>query len=303
MKAGRGSGVNISVVGLGQMGTAIAERLLEAGHDMGIWNRTPGRAAALVERGAQELKSVAEVWAEADLCVTMVADSPALLAVATSAGGVAMADAGRDKLLIDMSTVSPAASAEVAGAAAEHGIRFLRAPVSGNPSVVRAGGLTMVVSGRQEDCDAADHVLRAIGPNVFFVGPDETARVVKLALNLMIGGTAQLLAECVALTQAHGIDRELVLDVVGGSAAGSPFVKYKTAPLIKEDYASTFSARLMHKDLTMALASGADGGVPLPVTANVHQLLQSCISTGFGDLDFMALLPRLQREAGLRVDA
>jgi 3-hydroxyisobutyrate dehydrogenase-like beta-hydroxyacid dehydrogenase len=114
----------------------------------------------------------------------------------------------------------------------------------------------------------------------------------------MVAGTAELLAECIALAEAHDVPRDKLLEIVGASAVGSPFVKYKTGPLLANDYTSTFSSRLMHKDLDLALKSAAAGGVPLPVTAVVHQLLQACMSTGLGDLDFMALLTRLQREAG-----
>jgi 3-hydroxyisobutyrate dehydrogenase-like beta-hydroxyacid dehydrogenase len=141
-------------------------------------------------------------------------------------------------------------------------------------------------------------LLTDIGPNVYLAGGGESARVVKLALNLVIAGTAQLLSESVTLAEAHGIERATLLEIIAASAVGSPFVKYKTAPLLAEDYTSTFSTRLMHKDLDLILDSAAAGGVPLPVTAVVHQLLQACISTGLGELDFMSLLIRLKREAG-----
>jgi 3-hydroxyisobutyrate dehydrogenase-like beta-hydroxyacid dehydrogenase len=156
----------------------------------------------------------------------------------------------------------------------------------------------VVVSGDEDDCAATEPLLRDIGPQVFSVGDGEAARIVKLGLNLMIAGTAELLAESLTLAEAHGVQRDKMLQILGASAAGSPFVKFKTGPLLVDDYTSTFSTRLMRKDLDLILDSAAAGGVPLPLAAHVRQLLQACISTGLGDLDFMALLIRLKREAG-----
>jgi 3-hydroxyisobutyrate dehydrogenase-like beta-hydroxyacid dehydrogenase len=289
--------VKVSVLGLGQMGSAIAERLLDAGHTVAVWNRTAGKAAHLVDKGAIKLGTPEQAWSS-DVCITMLADSAALTTLLLGQDGLLAAPAADGRFLIDMSTVSPESSAQVAEVAQERGVRYLRAPVSGNPGVVRAGNLTVVVSGDKGDYAAVDDVLHDIGPNVFHAGDGESARIVKLALNLMVAGTAQLLAECVALAEAHDVQRSTLLEIVAASAVGSPFVKYKVGPLLVDDYSSTFSTRLMRKDLDLILKSAADGGVPLPVTAMVGQLLQACVSTGLGELDFMSLLIRLQREAG-----
>jgi 3-hydroxyisobutyrate dehydrogenase-like beta-hydroxyacid dehydrogenase len=289
--------MKVAVVGLGLMGTAIAERLLAAGHEVAVYNRTAGKAAALVGQGAVEVTECGAIWNSADVAVTMVADSSALEAVTIVAGGL-VSESARGKTLIDMSTVSADSSARVASAAAEVGLAFLRAPVSGNPVVVRSGNLGIMVSGDPEVFASADALLRDIGPNIFYLGPGEVARVMKLALNLMVAGTAQMLAEALTLGEAHGLERAEMLDVIAGSAVGSPFVKYKSAALVNNDYSSTFTTRLMRKDLDIALATAAEAGVPLPTTALIQQLLQGCISAGMADIDFMALLPRLQREAG-----
>ncbi len=286
----------VAVVGLGQMGTAFAERLLDAGHEVLVANRTPGRAGALVERGAVELGSPSEAWAKADVCVMSVADSEALLALALGPDGLA-GQTGAGKTLIEMSTVSVEASAQVAEAAATAGVRYLRAPVSGNPMVVRGGNLTILVSGEEATYAENRDLLAAIGPNLFYLGTGEVARVVKLALNLMVAGTAQLLAECIALSEANGVDRARLLEVVGGSVVGSPFVKVKTGALVANNYASTFTTRLMRKDLGMILDLAARAGQPLPVSAEVARLLQVAIDQGMGDLDFTALLPSLEKSA------
>jgi 3-hydroxyisobutyrate dehydrogenase-like beta-hydroxyacid dehydrogenase len=289
--------VKIGVIGLGRMGTPIAERLLAAGHEVSVWNRTPEKAGPLIAKGASEL-SLDQGWGDTEVCVSMLADSDALLDVCLGLGLVSKDAGGAGKLLIDMSTVSPSSSEKVSRAAEAAGVRYLRAPVSGNPGVVRGGNLTIVASGTREDFTSAKPLLDDIGPNVFYAGEGESARIIKLALNLMVAGTTELLAECVALAEGHGVDRATLLEIVGTSAVGSPFVKYKIEPLLRDDYASTFTTRLMRKDVDLALASAADAGVPLPLTANVQQLLQAAISTGLGDLDFMSLLIRLQRESG-----
>ena len=171
-------------------------------------------------------------------------------------------------------------------------------PVSGNPSVVEAGNLTIIVSGDEDAFRRLEPALRDVGPNVFYLGPAEEARVLKLALNLIIAGTAELMAEAIVLGEASGLDRATVLEVMGQSAVGSPFVKYKTGGLLANDYNATFTAEMMHKDLTLALEAGEGVGVPLPVTAAVRSLIQETIAAGHGDLDLMVLLPRLERAAG-----
>ncbi len=291
--------MKVCVLGLGQMGSAIAERLITGGHQVTVWNRSPGKADDLLAMGAREV-SRADAWAECDVAVTMLADSSALTQIALGKDGLAVSGEAGGKLLIDMSTVSADASREVARSAEAVGLRYLRAPVSGNPGVVRAGKLTIVASGPRDVFDEALELLSDIGARVLYAGDGESARIIKLALNLMIAGTAELLAECIALAEGHGIDRATLLEVVGASAVGSPFVAYKSAPLIADDYRSTFTTRLMRKDVDLALEAAAQAGVPLPVTAQVQQLLQAAISSGYADLDFMALLLKLQRDAGQR---
>jgi len=277
------------------MGAPIARRLLDAGHTLCVWNRTPGKEGALVEAGAQVLSSPGEACRAAEVWVTMVLDDAALEDVTEEL----FRAPGAGAVLVDMSTVSPAASRQVAEAAAAAGVAYLRAPVSGNPSVVTAGNLGIMVSGDEEAFARTEALLRDIGPNVFYVGPGEEARVLKLALNLMIAGNAQLIAEALVLGEANGLDRSKMLEVMGASAAGSPFVKYKSAALVEDDYNATFTSYAMWKDLTMALAAAHEAHAPLPVTATIQQLVEGCIGSGWGELDLMTRLPRLRREAGL----
>jgi 3-hydroxyisobutyrate dehydrogenase-like beta-hydroxyacid dehydrogenase len=232
-----------------------------------------------------------EAAAGADVVVTMLADGPAVEAVLVGA----LAADPPPRVVVDMSTIDVATSERVAATAEAAGVGYLRAPVSGNPSVVEAGRLTILAAGDPAVLVQARPVLDAIGPTVFNVGPREEARVMKLALNLMVAGTMQLLAEALVLGQRHGLDRALMLDVVNGSVVGSAFTRYKTPSPVADDYGTTFAADLMHKDLALVL----DGGVPLPVTATVQALLEDCIAAGSGDLDFSVLVPELQRRVQL----
>lgn len=289
--------MRVAVAGLGLMGEPIARRLLQAGHELTVFNRSPGRADGLAADGATVAATLADVWSTSDVCFTMVTGDDALRSVTS-----ALFVDGSGRTLVDMSTVSPAASEEVAEAAESSRVVYLRAPVSGNPTVVRAGNLSIMVSGDRAAFDSLEPTLHDIGPNVFYVGGGEESRVLKLALNLMIAGTAQLIAEAVVLGEASGLDRATMLEVMGTSAVGSPFVKYKTAALVARDYSATFSLANMHKDLQMALAAGDRSGVPLPVTFAADELVQACIDAGMAETDLMGLLPHLQRSAGVQPD-
>jgi 3-hydroxyisobutyrate dehydrogenase-like beta-hydroxyacid dehydrogenase len=289
--------MRVAVLGLGRMGVPIAERLEQAGHELSVWNRSPGPTAAFAERGIRVLDTARQAWEHADVCITMLSDGPAVEAVTLGNDGLLVGDAGGT--LVDMSTIGPDTSARVGEECERRGLAFLRAPVSGNPSVVVAGNLGIMVSGPREAFDRLADTLRDIGPNLFYVGGGEEARIVKLALNLMIGGTAQLMAEALVLGEKYGIDRGTMLEVMGGSAMGSPFVKYKTDALVADDYSSTFTASMLYKDLALALEAAHEVAAPLPVTAVTEQLVEACIATGMGDADLTALLPRLRRDAGL----
>jgi 3-hydroxyisobutyrate dehydrogenase-like beta-hydroxyacid dehydrogenase len=289
-----------AVLGLGNMGAPIAQRLEQSGHALVVWNRSPRPAEAFAQRGIERMQAPANAWTRADLVFTMLADDDAVRTVILGEHGLLAATSPHAGTLVEMSTISAGTSAEIAAVCEHAGVSYLRAPVSGNPSVVTAGNLGIIVSGPAVAYQRVEQTLRDIGPNLFYVGPGEESRIVKLALNLMIGGTTQLLAEALVLAERHGLQRETMLDVITGSAVGSPYVKYKRDALTSGDYSSTFTARLLHKDLGLALEAGHDAAVPLPVTALVQQLVEECLATGMGELDLAVLVPRLERASGGR---
>jgi 3-hydroxyisobutyrate dehydrogenase-like beta-hydroxyacid dehydrogenase len=283
----------VAVVGLGNMGLPVAERLLAAGFPLAVFNRTPEKAAPLVERGGKLLATPADALQDADVCLTVLADDSALESVVLGEGGL-LAGARPGTTLVDMSTVSVAVSERVDERAAEASVGYLRAPVSGNPTVVRGGTLSIMVSGPEELARKLDPLLRAIGPTILYVGEGESARVVKLVLQILIAGTAELLGEALVLGEAAGVDRAKLLEAIGASAVGSRFVGYKTEPLLHDDYSATFTTRLMLKDVGLVLDLATEKDVELPFAEQLSTLLESAVERGYGDQDFIALFRRLQ---------
>ena len=285
----------MGLIGLGNMGTALAERLLDGGYQLVVNNRTREKAEALAARGAVVAASPAELVERVDVVLTSLTNDEAFEAVAGS-----VITAGRPgTVLVDMSTVSPTVSARVASRAEAASVAYLRAPVSGNPSVVRAGNLSFIVSGARETLEAVDPVLRAIGPTIHHVGHGEQARIVKLAINLMICVLAQSMSEALVLGEASGVSRAALLEVMGSSAAGAPFVKYKTEPLLRDDFSATFTTELMEKDIDLVLDAADEAGVELPMAREMKALCRATVEAGYGDDDFMALFLHLRAGSGL----
>jgi 3-hydroxyisobutyrate dehydrogenase-like beta-hydroxyacid dehydrogenase len=273
------------LVGLGNMGTAMAERLLGAGYPLMVHNRTAAKAEPLAAAGATVAGGAGELAAAVDVVITSLANDEALESVAAEV--VAAARPGT--VLVDASTVSPAVSARVASLADAASVAYLRAPVSGNPTVVRAGNLSFIVSGPRETLERVEPLIRAIGPTIHHVGDTEEARIVKLAVNLVIGGLAQLMSEALVLGEAAGVSRAALLEVMGSSAAGAPFVKYKTEALLRDDFSATFTTALMEKDVDLVLDAADENGVELPIARELKDILRGAIDAGYGDDDFISL--------------
>jgi 3-hydroxyisobutyrate dehydrogenase-like beta-hydroxyacid dehydrogenase len=284
----------VAVAGLGKMGLAIAERILDAGYPVAVFNRTAARAEPLVQRGATTLAAPQDALTQADVCITMVADDAALEALVLDEPGI-LSGARPGTALIDMSTVSVAVSERVADRAASAGVEYLRAPVSGNPTVVRGGTLTIVVSGDEAVAKRFDGLLRTIGPTVHYVGEGERARVVKLVLQVLVGGIAELVGEALVLGESAGVERARLLGVINASVVGSPLLAYKTEPLLNDDYSATFTTSMMLKDIDLVLELADESEVVLPFARQLRTLLESAAEGGYGDADFMALYAQLRR--------
>jgi 3-hydroxyisobutyrate dehydrogenase-like beta-hydroxyacid dehydrogenase len=280
-------------IGTGRMGHAMVQRLLAAGHDVHVWNRTRAKAEDLIALGATLVDTAADL-SDCEAVFTMVAADPDLLEVTIGENGVLRGDSG-PAYLIDSSTVSAETSDRIRLSAAGHGTTLLAAPVSGNAKVVRAGKLSIAV--------AVEHLLHAIGNSVTYVGEHDAARLVKLAHNILLGVVTQSLAEVTVLAQQGGVSRAAFLEFMNGSVLGSTFTRYKTPALVNLDFTPTFTTDLLRKDFDLGLAAARALEVPLPIAAATHQLVQGAVGRGHRDEDFAALLLEQARSAGVELQS
>ncbi|HEX4033384.1 MAG TPA: NAD(P)-dependent oxidoreductase [Solirubrobacteraceae bacterium] len=291
----------IGWIGVGRMGGPMIARLLAAGYPVTVWNRTREKAEPFAQQGAAIADSPADL-AGCDIVFTMVAGSDDFKEVTIGARGVLAAGEGAPAILIDSSTVSADASDEVRRLAAEAGTALLAAPVSGNPSVVRAGKLTIVASGDQAAFERARPVLETLGRGVSYVGEGDAARLVKIAHNLALGIVAQTLAEITVLVEKGGISRADFLSFFNDSVMGSMFSRYKTPALVTLDYTPSFTPVLLLKDFDLGLEAGEQLGVSMPVVERVRELIQGVIDEGYADVDFAAMLSVQAKAADLALE-
>ena len=290
-------GTRIGWIGTGRMGAALAKRLLEAGHDVAVYNRTRSKAEAL---GATVVDSPAEL-ADRDIVFTMVAGSDDFKEVVIGPNGVLSRADAAPRMLIDSTTISQAASDEVRAAAAERGTVVLAAPVSGNAKVVAAGRLTMVVSGPEAAFIQARELLEALAAGVTYVGEGDRARLVKICHNLMLGVVAQTLAEITVLAEKGGVSRADFFAFLNDSVMGSMFTRYKTPAYVNLDFKPTFTPALLLKDFTLGADAAREYEVPMPVATAAQQVVQALLGNGFDDVDFAALIELQARASGLEL--
>jgi 3-hydroxyisobutyrate dehydrogenase-like beta-hydroxyacid dehydrogenase len=283
------------------MGAEMCLRLVQAGHDVSVWNRTAAKAQPLVDAGARLVGSPREL-ADRDVVFTMVAASEDLKAVTTGADGLLTDASVAPEVLIDSSTVSVGASEAVRSAAKERGCTLLAAPVSGNPSTISVGRLTFAVSGPRATYDLARPILLDIGREATYVGEDDAARLVKICHNVFLGVVAQSLAEITVLAQKGGIRRSDFLAFLNDSVMGSTFTRYKTPALVNLDYTVTFTPALLRKDLDLGLAAGEELAVELPVAEVVRGIVDAMVKGGYDDVDFAALLEVAARASDLHLE-
>ena len=285
-------------LGTGRMGAALAGRLLRAGEQVTVWNRTPARTAPLVAAGARAAPEITGLGS-CDIVFVTVSDSADLEEVAA----VLLGGPSRPGMIVDCSTVSAAASARVRAMAAAAGAGFLAAPVSGNPHVVAEGGACIVASGPVETFSRARPYLDVLARVVVHAGPAEQARLVKLCHNLYLGMMVQALVEVTSLAEKGGTDRAAFLEFLNGTVLASDWVRKRTPDLVTRDWTPTFTTELLRKDFDLGLAAARSLEVPLPVAAAVHQLIQAAIGTGLRDADFLSLYDQQARVAALGFDS
>jgi 3-hydroxyisobutyrate dehydrogenase len=276
---------------------AMVRRLVTAGCDVSVYNRTKAKAEPLTALGAKVVDSAADL-SGCDIVFATVGTSEDLIAAVLGPGGL-MSDTAMPSILVDCSTISADASAQIRRQIAARGTALLAAPVMGNPRVARAGQLTLAVSGPRAAFDAAQPYLNLLGAGATYVGSGELARVVKLCHNLFLGTVAQSMAEITILAQKSGVDRHAFLACINSSVMGSLFTRYKTPAYVNLDFTPTFTATLLRKDFDLGLAAAREREVPMPVAALVHQIVQGLVGRGYGEQDFAALIELEAQSAGL----
>ncbi len=269
---------SVGWIGAGKMGEAMIERLLDSGLSVSVWNRTPEKCAALIERGANAASTPAEAAAH-DVVFSIVLDDTALRALYEAEDGVL---AGSAKVWVDCSSVSPEAAQAAADAAAAKGMQFVNAPVSGNPSVVRAGRLIFAVSGPAGAIDQSRKYFDAIGRAVHVVGETNQASVVKICTNALLGVLMETLSEVTILGEANGVKRHALLNFINDSAVGSPFSTYKTQALVDLDFTPTFTAEAQRKDLRLALSLASNAGAAMPLVQATESEFDRLVTSGVG---------------------
>jgi len=286
-------------LGTGRMGISLVHRLLAAGCDVTVYNRTSAKAEPLAAAGAKVTDSATGL-ASADIIFVTVGTSQDLVDALTGPAG--LTSAGRvPSIVVDCSTVSVEASEQVRKDLAAVGCEFLAAPVMGNPRVAAVGRLTFAVSGSRAAFDEVHPYLDLLGAGATYVGGGELARTVKLCHNLFLGVVTQSLAEVIVLAEKSGVSRQALLACLNNSVMGSTFSRYKTPAFVNLDFHPTFTASLLRKDFDLGMAAARQHEVPMPIASAVHQLVQGLVGYGFGEDDFAALLVLQARSAGLDI--
>ena len=287
----------VGFIGLGIMGKPMAKNLIEAGHELVVYNRTPKKAEELAGAGAVVAASPREVAEQSDVVVTMLPDAPQVEEVLVGEEGV-LEGIKEGALIVDMSTISPVITEELAARAKEKGASMLDAPVSGGDVGAIEGTLSIMVGGSDEDFQRARPLFEAMGKTVTHVGGSGAGQVVKAANQIVVALTIEAVSEALVLGSKAGVAPEKILDVLGGGLAGNKVMEVKREKMLTHSFDPGFRIELHHKDLGIALAAGREYGVTLPVTAIVDQMLQDLRMRGRGDRDHSALLTLIEDSSG-----
>jgi 3-hydroxyisobutyrate dehydrogenase-like beta-hydroxyacid dehydrogenase len=289
---------NLGFIGLGVMGGQMVDRLLSHGHTVTGYNRTRSKAQWLIDKGMKFTDSPRGVAEAADVTLSMVTNSAALEQVAEGADGI-LAGIGAGKVLVDMSTVSPAMSRGLAAKVRAAGADMLDAPVSGSVITLQQGKLSVMVGGAKDTFERVKPILLDIGPKVTHVGDNGLALVMKIATNLSLLIQMLGFSEGVLLAEKSGIPREVAVDVLTHSAVASPMVQYRGPFVLQMPDEAWFNVNMMQKDMLLALELGRQVDVPLPMSAAADQMLTAARGMGMQEKDFAIVFQVLARMSGL----
>ena len=302
----------IGWIGMGRMGFPMAERLIKAGYDVSVWNRTRAKAEPLGQQGGKVVANLTDL-ADREIVFSIVSTGKDLKEVYYGPNGVLSGKNGKvPPIFVDCSTISVEDSADIRKKLKEHGAEFIAAPVSGNAKVIKAGKLSAVASGVEPAFRKVEDMIKAFSPSgVSYVGEGELARICKIAHNVMLGVVIENLMEITLLANKMGIPRHAFLAFMNNSVMGSMFTRYKAPALVNLDWTTTFTPELLRKDIDLGLALGRQYDVPMPVTAATREVLQSHFGAAtlqqnpqeYLQKDFAALLETMALAAGMKLES
>lgn len=290
----------IGFIGLGIMGKPMARNLLKAGYSLIVHNRSQAAVKELEKEGAKAVGSSQEVAAQAEVVITMLPDSPDVELVYGGERGV-FAGVRKGMLLIDMSSISPVVARRLAQEAEGQGAEMLDAPVSGGEAGAISAALSIMIGGKASAVERALPIFQALGKNIVHVGEAGAGQVTKAANQVVVGGTIALVSEALVLASKAGVDPAKVRQVLLGGFAQSRILDAHGQKMLERNFKPGFRIRLHEKDLSIALATGREYGVPLLLTAVVDQMMTTMKATGRGDLDHSGLVTLIEEWAAVAI--
>jgi len=293
----------LGFLGLGIMGYPMARNLRAAGHEVYVWSHTGSKAQKLAkEHGAVACATPKEAGAQAECVFLCVGDDKMSHTAVLGADGVA-AGMAKGGVIVDTSTVSPSFSVAMGEALAAKGIDFLGAPCTGSKPGAESGNLTFMIGGQQAVFEKTRPYFEAMGKKLYYCGGPGLGLHAKLTQNLILSNLLQAFNEGLVLSTKAGVDPTLMLDILDNSAAKSGLIAFKAPYVFRRDFTTNFSVKWMHKDIGLMLDSGAEQGVPLPLTSLTRQMFQSAIAKGHGDEDICSTIKVLEGITGVEVKA
>lgn len=290
--------MRIAFLGLGIMGGSMASNLVKAGHEVRVWNRTPGKSV----EGARSANSPAEAAQGAEVVWMCVSDTAAVESVLFGAGGVEQALA-QGMTVVDSSTILPAATRKFAKRVRAKGANYVDAPVTGSKIGAAEGKLVFIVGGEEQVIQKLDPLFAAMGKAIIHMGGNGMGQTAKIGMNLMIALMYEGFAEALVLTSKLGLKPELLLQLVQQSMVRSGVTDYKAPFVLKRDFTPNFPLRLMHKDIKLMLEAAQENRVKLPGLETVEEVYDVAAEEGMSDLDYAATLELLEKWAGVQVKA
>ncbi len=290
----------IGFIGLGIMGKPMSKNLVKGGHELVVYDIVGAPMQEVVAAGAKGAKSPKEVAQQCPLIIIMVPNSPHVKAAVLGPSGV-VEGAKAGSLVVDMSSIDPMVSREVAAELKKKGIRFLDAPVSGGEPKAIDGTLSIMVGGAKADFEEALPILRQMGSSVVLCGEVGAGNVTKLANQIIVALNIAAMSEALVLATKTGVDPELVFEAIKGGLAGSTVLNAKAPMALARNIKPGFRINLHIKDLDNALAAGHAVGVPLPLTAQAMEIMQALKVDGMGDADHSAIIRFYEKLAQVQV--